>query len=335
MSIGVLLVNLGTPASTDLSSVRSYLREFLSDARVIDLPILIRYLLLYLFILPFRPKLSQAAYKKIWFADGSPLRVYGDKLTKKVATKLGDDYKVVLAMRYGDPSIEAGLNSLKDCDRIIVLSLFPQYASATSGSVNEKIFKILSEKQYIQPVNFLPEFYNSSGFVGAYSEQLKKSINGKEIDKVIFSFHGLPVRHIEKSGCAYVCKAEQPCPSISESNKVCYRAQCYETAKLISERAGINREDYVVSFQSRLGKTPWITPYTDDILESLSKQHEIKNIAVICPSFVADCLETLEEIGMEAKEDWLKLGGKDFTLVPCLNDNSTWVDALCILISNG
>ena len=332
MSIGVILVNLGTPAKPDIKSVRAYLAEFLSDPRVIDLPSLVRYVLLYLFILPFRPKKSLEAYKKVWLPGGSPLRIYGESLVSKVQTCLGSNYTVKLAMRYGDPSIETALSSLQDCDRLIVLPLFPQYASATTGSVVAKIYEILSSKQYITPLNILPEFYVNNDFVASYALNIRLNVDLEKIDKLVFSFHGLPVRQIEKGGCKVVC-ATAPCPEISPKNYCCYRAQCYATARAIAKELDFDK--FSVAFQSRLGRTPWIKPYTDDLLDDLAKDKAIKNIAVVCPAFVADCLETIEEIGMEAQEQWLDLGGESFILVPCLNDSPAWVDAVVNMVKAG
>jgi ferrochelatase len=331
MTIGVILVNLGTPDDKNIKSVRSYLREFLSDPRVLDVPFFVRWILLYFFILPFRPKKSLEAYKKVWLKNGSPLRVFGDSLAQKVQEELGDEYKVVLAMRYGSPSIKNALNKMADCSEIRVLPLFPQYASATTGSVIEKIFTELGKEQYIPSINILPEFYHNDNFISAYVDTINNNIDINNTDKLIFSFHGLPVRHIVKSGCEYVCGKES-CPNISTKNKACYRAQCYATARSIAAKLGVTQEKYEVSFQSRLGRTPWIEPYTDTLLEELSQNKTVKNIAVSCPAFVADCLETIEEIGMEARQQWLDLGGEQFTLIPCINDSSMWVDAVVDMV---
>lgn len=333
MTFGVILVNLGTPDKADIKSVRKYLAEFLSDPRVIDLPFLVRWVLLNLFILPFRPKQSLEAYKKVWRPEGSPLRVYGDLLVSKVQENLGNDYKVVLAMRYGNPSIKKALDTLKGCDKLIVLPLFPQYASATSGSVIEKVFSLLSKQHYIPELNILPEFYVEQNFIHAYANLIKTNISISGTDKLIFSFHGLPVRHIEKSGCEFVCKNES-CPKITLANKSCYRAQCYATANAIANKLGLSKDKYLVAFQSRLGKTPWVKPYTDEVINGLAEDKSIKNIAVVCPAFVADCLETIEEIGMAGREQWLDLGGEGFTLVPCLNDSPEWVNAVSNMVTN-
>ncbi|MBT4803937.1 MAG: ferrochelatase [Legionellales bacterium] len=327
MKIGVLLVNLGTPSDLSVAGIRSFLKEFLADPRVIDLPFFIRYALLYAVILPFRSKKTFEAYKKIWMSNGSPLMIYSENIAKKVSDSLGEDYKVVLAMRYGMPSVSDAIAQLNSCDRIIVQPLFPQYASATTGSIVEKIYNIIKSKNYITPINILPEFYEDSGFIAAYTDVVSKALVGKKIDKVIFSFHGLPVRHILNAGCKSQCN-DSPCPLITSDNKTCYRAQCYATARQIAKNLGLTEEYYKVSFQSRLGKTPWIQPYTDNIINDLSVDDRVHDIAVVCPSFVADCLETLEEIGIQAKSQWQGLGGRGFILIPCINDNDIWIKSL-------
>ncbi|MBT4885304.1 MAG: ferrochelatase [Legionellales bacterium] len=332
MKIGVLLVNLGTPSDINIASVRAYLREFLADPRVVDLPFFVRYLLLYAVILPFRPKQSFEAYKKIWLPSGSPLMVHSENVAQKVSDSLGDNYKVVLAMRYGAPSIRESLEQLNDCDKIVVQPLFPQYASATTGSIVEKVYKLIQDKNYITPINVLPEFYADDGFISAYTATVNKALKGKKIDKIIFSFHGLPVRHITKSGCQYLCKELSPCPLIGANNKTCYRAQCYATARLIAKKLGLTDEYYKVSFQSRLGSTPWIQPYTDNVINELALDERVRDIAVVCPSFVVDCLETLEEVGIQAKSQWHALGGRGFVLIPCINDNEIWIKALVDII---
>jgi len=325
MKTGVLLVNLGTPEQPTLRSVRRYLRVFLADKRVVDLPLIIRYILLYAFILPFRPKQSLAAYQKIWMAEGSPLLVYSQRMQAQLARDLGSAYQVSLAMRYESPSMEEALDALSGCARIIVMPLFPQYASATTGSIVEKLYTLLQKRAYIPSVHVLPEFYDDQGFIDAYAKRVETALANQVIDRLIFSFHGLPVRHITQSGCQVRCAGETPCPAMSQKNAPCYRAQCYASARAIADKLGLSEGDYQVAFQSRLGKTPWIEPYTDGLLPRLAKDPAVRDIAVVCPSFVADCLETLEEIGMALQEQWHELGGGACILVPCLNEDPAWI----------
>ena len=328
MKTGVLLVNLGTPEQPTLRAVRRYLRIFLADKRVVDVPLVLRYILLYLFILPFRPKSSLAAYQKIWMKEGSPLLVYSQRMQQRLATALGSAYQVSLAMRYETPSIEQALVDMQDCTRIIVMPLFPQYASATTGSIVEKCYALLQKRAYIPAIHVLPEFYADPGFVAAYAGRVRTALVDTVVDRVIYSFHGLPVRHIAQSGCQVRCAGATPCPAITTKNRSCYRAQCYASARAIAEDLGLSAADYHVAFQSRLGKTPWIEPYTDELLERLALDSSVRDIAIVCPSFVADCLETLEEIGMALEERWRQLGGHSCILVPCLNDDPVWVEYL-------
>lgn len=325
MKIGVLLINLGTPEAPTLRAVRRYLAVFLADKRVVDLPRIIRYVLLYAFILPFRPKQSLAAYQKIWMPEGSPLLVYSQRMQQQLAKALGPTYQISLAMRYESPSIEQGLADLADCEHIIAIPLFPQYASATTGSIVEQLYTLLQKRPYIPSLQVLPEFYVDPGFIDAYTKRVEAALKNKVIDRLIFSFHGLPVRHIAQSGCQVRCAGETPCPVVSQKNRPCYRAQCYATARAIADKLGLSAADYQVAFQSRLGKTPWIEPYTDALLLRLATDPEVRDIAVVCPSFVADCLETLEEIGMALQEQWHELGGGSCILIPCLNDDAAWI----------
>jgi ferrochelatase len=324
---GVLLLNLGTPSHCDTRAVRRYLREFLSDPRVIDLPALLRWLLLNAVILPVRPKKTAKAYQAIWSAtEGSPLLQHSQALQAALSARLGDGYVVALGMRYGQPSIEAAFNDLKACQRLIILPLFPQYSSAATGSAVEKTLSCLSRHWNVPDIIVQRDFYAEPGFIKAYADLIQRSLSHQKIERLIFSYHGLPERHIRKSGCQAVCAATD-CPPITEKNQSCYRAQCYATSHAIAQAMGLPADQYIVCFQSRLGRTPWIKPYTDEVLTALV-QKNIRHIAVVCPSFVADCLETLEEIGMRGKAQWEGLGGKTFIAVPCLNAEIAWVDAL-------
>lgn len=323
----VLLVNLGTPDDCSPKSIRAYLREFLLDPRVVDLPAIIRWILVNIFIIPFRYKKTTAAYKKIWTASGSPLLVISQQIQKALSVKLGPDYHVELGMRYGSPSIQSALDNIRNNESVFVIPLFPQYSSAATGSATEALMGGFSRQWNIPELIIKRDFYNLPGFISAYSEVIKKYIADKKMDMIIFSYHGLPERHITKSQCNVKCDRVGACPAISDDNRYCYRAQCYASTQLIAKELGLSGNQYAVSFQSRLGRTPWIKPYTDLLLPELIAKG-IKNIAIVSPSFVADCLETLEEIDIRTREHWKALGGNDFVFIPCVNDTQPWIDAL-------
>jgi protoporphyrin/coproporphyrin ferrochelatase len=320
---GLLLIQLGTPESPSTKHVRRYLRVFLSDKRVIDLPAIIRHLLLNLVILPFRSKKSAEAYRSIWTEQGSPLRVISEALRSKLQERLNTSHKVVLGMRYGEPNLKQALIDLADCRSITVLPLYPQYASSTNGSSLEEVLQYFSKQAVMPSLHIIRDFYAHPAFIQAQATQIKPYLDTH--DYCLFSYHGLPVRHIEKAGCKNVCL--EKCPKPEDSNTACYRAQCFETTRQLTKALALTENQYSTAFQSRLGKTPWIKPYTDEILKELAEAG-IKRLVITCPAFVTDCLETLEEIGMQAKAQWLALGGEGLTLVPCLNDEEHWVEAL-------
>lgn len=327
-TIGVLLINLGTPAAPDRRSVRAYLAEFLSDPRVIDLPSPWRQLLVNGFILPFRPKISAHAYQQIWTAAGSPLLVHSQALAQALAAVLGADYRVVLGMRYGQPSIAAALHELRNCRKLLVLPLFPQYASAATGSSIEKLFVELAKNADIPAITVVNSFYDHPAFIAAWRTVIQEHAPAKPPEVWIFSYHGLPVRQLNNRGCATAhCLQHTVCPTASIDNHLCYRRQCFATSYHIAQALGLTDAQYRVTFQSRLGRTPWITPYTDQLLTELAAQG-VKRIAIACPSFAVDCLETLEEIGIRARHQWLRLGGVEFSLIPCLNAHPAWVSGL-------
>ena len=326
---GLLLIQLGTPEAPTPSGVRHYLRLFLSDKRVITLPAPLRYLLLYLIILPTCSKRSAKAYQAIWTKKGSPLRVLTHQLANQLQNKLSTTHCVAEGMRYGEPSLKKALDSLAHCDEITILPLYPQYASSTTGSSIEAVFKYFKNKPVLPTLHIIRDFYAHPAFIKAQSMQLMPYIK-KPFDHCLFSYHGLPVQHVQSTGCASIC--DNPCPEPNNKNSACYRAQCFETSRQLANRLGFNPNQYTTAFQSRLGKTPWIEPYTDTILEQLA-QAGIKKLLVACPSFVTDCLETLEEIGIRAEKNWKALGGKTLTLVPCLNNEPHWVNALIRMMS--
>ena len=331
--IGVLLINLGTPDNCDPKSVYAYLKQFLNDPRVIDLPKVIRYVLVNWVIIPFRYKKSAHAYQQIWSNKGSPLLTNSQDLVSAVRKEFDTSVQIELGMRYGNPSIKSAFSALKDCKKIIAIPLFPQYSSAATGSAAEELLRVLGDQWNIPEISVKRDFFNNPDFIAAYASLIKEHVNDKKIDTLIFSFHGLPERHINKSACLSVCSRSEPCPKIDQLSTYCYRAQCYETSRLIAKELNLSSSDYMVSFQSRLGKTPWIKPYTDLILEEL-RQKKVENIAIVCPSFVSDCLETLEEINIRARAQWLELGGCDFVFIPCINTHPSWVEGLVKMIKS-
>jgi protoporphyrin/coproporphyrin ferrochelatase len=320
MKSGLLIINLGTPAALNLTAVKRYLSEFLSDKRVIDLPWIIRFFLVHGLIIPFRAKKSLHAYTTIWSEQGSPLLSHSQQLVKQIQKEVNDDIKVLLAMRYGAPSIQAGLEELQSCSSITILPLYPQYSSAANGSSIEKTIQLIKGQEVIPSLKIISNFYQHPSYIQAQAEFIKMHFNPKS--HLLFSYHGIPERQIHKSGCKKLCLH-----NCSTKNSNCYRAQCYQTSNLIAQTLNLSTDQHSTSFQSRLGRTPWIKPYTDELLKTLAEQG-IKHLTITCPSFVTDCLETLEEIGIRAREQWLQLGGEQFTLIPSMNDYSSWAKAI-------
>lgn len=331
--VGVLLVNLGTPDSASVADVRRYLREFLSDPRVIDLHPVARWALLNFIILPFRPAKSAAAYREVWTDRGSPLLFHGEDLRDAVAQRLGTDASVRLAMRYGQPSIAAALDAFaaEGVDRVVALPLFPQYASASTGSAAEALFHEAGQRWNVPELQVLGAFYDHPAFIDAVAEVSRESLAGA--DHVVLSFHGLPVRHCTASDPtgAWCHKRDDCCDAIVEANRHCYRAQCFATARALQSALDLRAEDVTVCFQSRLGRTPWISPYTDHVIDALGRDGT-EHVVVLEPSFVADCLETLEEIGIRARADFQSAGGKQLTLAPCVNASPVWADAVVTML---
>lgn len=332
---GVLLINLGTPDAPTTPAVRRYLREFLMDPRVIDISIVARWPLVNLIIAPFRAPKSAAAYREVWTERGSPLLTAGVDLTTAVQERLGDGFRVAFGMRYQNPSVRAALDSLlrEPIDRIIVLPLFPQYSSAATGSAVQRVFDELGQDWNLPSVSVIADFYAHPGFIHAQAQVAREAIADFDPDLVLMSFHGLPERHVRKSWAEGFtgCDLQGPCPAIGDGNRFCYRAQCYETARALASAMELTEDRYRVSFQSRLGRTPWIQPYTDELLPDLAKAGA-RRIAVMCPAFVADCLETLEEIGIRAREDWRAAGGEELRLIPCVNADPRWADAVADMV---
>ena len=332
---GVLLINLGSPDSTSTKDVKKYLEEFLMDERVIDIPYWKRYLLIKGIILNVRPKKSAEAYKKIWWEEGSPLVVISERFSEKVKKKI--EIPVSLAMRYGSMSMEKGIKELVDkgVDEIFMIPLYPHYAMSSYETVTVKAEKILAENYPQVKMDVMPPFYNEPGYITAMSDNISNHLEGFDYDHILFSYHGIPERHILKADpTKNHCKIDGSCcDRNSVAHHVCYRHQCFETTKHIVKKLDLKEGTYSNSFQSRLLKDPWLKPYTDFELEKFPKEGK-KKLAVITPAFVADCLETLEEIAMEGKEEFLKAGGIDYKHIPCMNDNDDWVDVNIEWINN-
>jgi len=333
---GVLLLNLGTPDEPKPAAVRRYLREFLSDPRVLDIPALGRALLLNAVILPFRPKRSAEAYTQIWTERGSPLLYHTADLAEALAVKLGGDCTVRFAMRYQNPSLQAALEAFRDegVERIVAVPLYPQYASSSTGSSLEALYRISGSFWNAPALTVMPAFYDHPAYLDSVAAVARESIGDPlQFDRVMFSFHGLPERHVTKcdlSGDHCLARADC-CDAITAVNRYCYRAQSFATARALAERLAIPEERYDVCFQSRLGRTPWIRPYTDERIVELAGEG-VKSLAVLVPSFTADCLETLEEIAIRGREDFEAAGGERFQMVPALNAHPVWVDNLAKMV---
>ena len=331
----VLLVNLGSPERPESGSIRKYLKTFLSDPRVMDMPSVIRWLILYLFILPFRPAVIREKYQKIWDEDGFLLLKNSQRLVESLSDELGPEYNVEMGMRYSKPSIRNALKRIEllGASELIIIPLFPQYASATTGSILEHLFNIIKSWVSFPRITVLSRFHSHPGFIRAWVKVAETYLSEKP-DHILFSFHGIPEKHIlkaDQSG-AQCLESQQCCQNLHSKNSNCYRAQCFQTARNIAKAIGINEKDYTVSFQSRLGKAKWIEPYTSVVIEKLGSAG-VQNLLVFCPSFVADCLETVEEIGGEETERFLLSGGRKLTLVPSLNAEDVWVNTLVDMIS--
>ncbi len=330
MKTGVLLINLGTPNSPRVKDVRNYLREFLSDPYVIDIPAIFRWLLLHLFILPRRPQKSAQAYRSIWTEQGSPLLFNSQALADNTQQLLGESYQVALGMRYGIPSMTDAVEKLRDCDRLIVLPLFPQYSLAATQTAIDKAKSLAKKYWRNENINVIRAFYDAPSYVNAQAQLILTSLGKRSIEQLLFSYHGLPQRQVKKTCNAInACQMHRACPSIEQANQNCYRAQCFATSKAIAKILQLHNRQYMTTFQSRLPGTQWLRPYADKTIVRIAAKG-VKNIAIVCPSFVVDCLETLEEIGIRARTRWQQLGGENLYLIPCLNDNATWLANIII-----
>ncbi|MEC4048097.1 ferrochelatase [Flavobacterium sp. SUN046] len=328
---GVLLVNLGSPESPTAKDVKPYLDEFLMDKYVIDVPFLLRALLVRGIILQTRPKKSAEAYSRIWTSEGSPLIVISKKMHQKVKQMV--ELPVALAMRYGTMTIQKGLQELKDqgVTEVMLLPLYPQHAMASTTTI-VVLAEELRQKHFPEmTITNVPAFYNKPDFIKALANSIKKHLEGFEYDHLLFSYHGIPKRHIRKTDVTKShCAIDGSCCNTpSPAHEFCYRHQCYETTKQVVALLGIPEGKYSQTFQSRLAGDKWLTPYTDVEINKMPEQG-IKKLAVVTPAFVSDCLETLEEIAMEANEQFKEHGGEEFMAIPCLNDDDEW----CGVVAN-
>lgn len=326
---GLWLIQLGTPESPTPREAKKFIREFLMDPRVIDIPLPLRWCLVNI-IVPLRAKKISHAYESIWTKNGSPLRAYSLELEQKLAKKFEGFAHVKLGMTYGNPSLQASWEFFKKAQvsELVVLPLFPQYSSATTGACLETVFRIVGKEANIPALKIVPPFYKEDFFLDSFVDAAK-STHLQSMDHILFSFHGLPERQIKKSDSTgeYCLMQSDCCERPTSENAFCYRSQSIRTARTLAERLQIPREKLTICFQSRLGRTPWLRPYTDEVITELAKKGA-KRLAVFSPSFVADCLETLEEIGIRAREQFLSAGGQELRLIPSLNASDIWAEKL-------
>tara|TARA_R110001599_G_scaffold64023_3_gene179049 strand:- start:676131 stop:677354 length:1224 start_codon:yes stop_codon:yes gene_type:complete len=317
--VAVVLINLGTPDAPTTSAVRRYLKEFLSDPRVVEIPRAVWWCILNLFILPFRPSRSAKKYASIWSDEGSPLKVHTEKQARLLGGYLGErghQITVVYAMRYGNPSVSSVLEKLKQdgCGKVLILPAYPQYSAATTASIFDAVFAYYSRTRNVPELRFIKHYHDDAGYIQALRQSVlaQWAISGKS-EKLVMSFHGVPRRTL-KLGDPYHC-------------------ECHKTGRLLAEQLGLKSDEYMVTFQSRFGKAEWLQPYTAPTLQRLASDG-VKSVDVICPGFTSDCLETLEEISIEARHDFLNAGGNAFNYIPCLNENDLWLRAMADLVES-
>jgi ferrochelatase len=335
MKKGILLINLGSPAAPTPAAVGTYLREFLMDGKVLDIPAPLRWFLVNVIIVPRRRFQSAKLYRTIWTDAGSPLLVNTESLAARLREVRGVDCPVEIGMRYGQPSIEAGLARLLDAgvERVHAVPLYPQYAESSYETAVIALREAAARLGCQDRLELVPPFYDRPEYLEAEAANIGEQLAAFRPDHVLFSYHSLPVRHLERldrSG-GHCLKSADCCESVTEVNRLCYRAHCLATTRGIAARLGLAKGDYSVGFQSRLGRAAWVGPTTEDVLAALG-QRGVQRLAVCCPSFVADCLETLEEIGERGSETFLEAGGKEYRLITAMNDHQVWVRALSELI---
>lgn len=339
---GILLVNIGTPASLEVKDVREYLRQFLGDPRVVDLNPFVKWFVLNLFILPSRPKESAEAYESIWDKErGSPLLFHSQDFAEKLGGLLGEKYDVAVGMQYCEPNVYTVLEEFraKGVDRVIVVPMYPQYASSSTGAAIEIVYKAAAKVYSTPYLHTVPAFYDHPAYINSYARIISNAIGDKceKYDHLLMSFHGVPQTHCEKTDeTGLLCnKQGNCCAQIVQANRNCYRAQSFATARRIAAACNIPEGKYSIAFQSRLSAAGpvWIQPYTDYEIENLAKAG-VKKMAVVVPSFTADCLETLEEIGIRGKEDFLAAGGEQLDLIPCLNAEDSWAEGMVEILKD-
>jgi protoporphyrin/coproporphyrin ferrochelatase len=328
---GVLLINLGTPDSPSVGHVRSYLSQFLNDPRVIDIPWLLRKILVNLIIVPFRAPKSAKVYKKLWTDKGSPLLYYSQRAQTLLQQELGSDYEVHLAMRYKNPSIPEALDQMRRMNfgKIVVLTMFPQYASASTGSALEEVMRVISKWWVIPELKLVSQYFDHPTYIEAFADRGRK-YNFSDYDHILFSYHGLPQRQLDKVYINGVCSDRDCEHELTDDNKFCYKATCYATTRLLADRLGIPADRYTVCFQSRLDEG-WVKPYSDVVVKECA-QKGMKKLLVFSPAFTADCLETIIEIGEEYQELFREHGGEKVQLVESLNDHPLWIRCMKELV---
>lgn len=328
MKTAILLINLGTPDAPETGPVRKYLREFLFDGRVIDINPIGRYFLVNGIIAPLRAPKSAKIYKEVWTDQGSPLKLYLNELVEKVQNKFNKDVDVYGAMRYQNPGLDQVLGSIekKAYAQVIIMPLYAQYASSTTGSTAQRVMEIMSKWEVIPSVNFINNFLLEESYINSVAKTAE-GINFEEYDQILFSYHGIPLRHIRKSCKVKACQEGGCTSEYTNERMYCYRSSCYETSRRITEKLGIPGDKWIQVFQSRLGKDPWLQPYAEETVIKLAKEGK-KKLLFFSPAFVSDCLETTVEIGVEYQEVFEEYGGEKIQLVPSLNSNDYWVEAV-------
>lgn len=332
---GIILMNLGSPDSTATKDVRKYLAEFLMDEKVIDIPYLVRLLLVRGIIVPFRAPKSAEAYSTIWWKEGSPLIQLTKQLQHAVQEKV--EYPVEIAMRYGNPTpkyaYEKLLKEHPSLEEVVLMPLYPHYAMSSYETAVDYMKEVHQKQQYQFKLTTVKAYYNHPDYIHAFAEHIRPYLQ-KDYDHILFSYHGIPERHLKKTDpTKQHCLQVADCCSVnSAAHDTCYRHQCLTTTRLTAEALGLPKEKYSYSFQSRLGRDPWLKPYTDFRLKDMPKEG-IKKLLIICPAFVSDCLETLEEIAIRGKEDFMEAGGETYEMIPCLNTDPLWVGALSKWVS--
>ncbi|MBT8218904.1 MAG: ferrochelatase [Bacteroidia bacterium] len=330
---GVLLINLGTPDAPTRGAVYRYLKQFLTDWRVIDFPWIPRQLLVRGIIAPFRSGSSAKLYQRLWTQDGSPIKIYGYKVKEKVQVALGQDYVVELGMRYQNPSIVSALNRLLEArvKEIIVFPMFAQYASATTGSVHDEVMRLLRNVQTIPSIRMISSYHDHPMMLNVFVDNARQ-FDLNSYDHILFSFHGIPESQLRKGDtCGHCLQSPDCCQQLSDRNQLCYSAQCHSTAFKIADKLGLDESRFTVCFQSRLGPTAWVKPYTIDTIRH-QREKGAKRLLVFSPAFVADCLETIIEIGYEYQEEFEQMGGENIDLVPSLNDHPGWIDCITDIV---